>query len=121
MLLAAVWGITKNRRTALRVAGYVRHRGRAWRSAPSRSGSWRTETSALGIFVGYIALILVTTGRSMDQRIALRDQLRRDASPTRCGLRPPTVPATMSLAEALDHALRGTANQPFPVVDDAAA
>jgi CBS domain-containing protein len=31
---------------------------------------------------------------------------------------PPTIPATMSLAEALDHALRGTPNEAFPVVDD---
>ena len=31
---------------------------------------------------------------------------------------PPTIPATMSLGEALDHALRGTTDQPFPVVDE---
>jgi hypothetical protein len=31
---------------------------------------------------------------------------------------PPTIPATLSLAEALDHALRGTTDQPFPVVDE---
>ena len=28
------------------------------------------------------------------------------------------IPATMSLAQALDHALRGTTDQPFPVVDE---
>ena len=73
----------------------------------------------LGIFFGYLAAILVTTGRGMEQRIAFRDQLikghrrRRDATAAHRRSRP-----TMTLAEALDHALRGTPNESFPVVDD---
>jgi len=72
----------------------------------------------LGLFTGYIALILVTTGRSMEQRIALRDRLEQGHVGDAMRPPPPTIPATLSLAEALDHALRGTTDQPFPVVDE---
>ena len=72
----------------------------------------------LGIFAGYIAAILITTGRGMEQRIAFRDQLLKGTVAD--AMRPPprTIPATMSLAEAFDHALRVTPNESFPVVDD---
>ena len=118
MLLAAVWGITKNRRTRVARRGMVRRRGRDWRSPPSPSGRWRNGDVGMGIFTGYIALILVTTGRGMDQRIALRDRLEQGHVGDAMRPPPPTIPATSSLAEALDHALRGTTDQPFPVVDE---
>ena len=117
MLLAAVWGLTKNRRTALRAAGWsgvlvglVFGAAAVWFIANGGIG--------MGIFAGYIAAILVTTGRGMEQRIAFRDQLIKGTVVD--AMRPPprTIPATMSLAEALDHALRGTPNESFPVVDD---
>ncbi len=117
MLLAAVWGLTKNRRTALRAAGWsgllvglIFGAAAVWFIANGGVG--------LGIFAGYIAAILITTGRGMEQRIAFRDQLIKGVVAD--AMRPPprTIPATMSLAEALDHALRGTPNRPFPVVDD---
>ena len=117
MLLAAVWGLTKNRRTALRAAGWsgvlvglVFGAAAVWFIANGGIG--------LGIFAGYIAAILITTGRGMEQRIAFRDQLIKGRVVD--AMRPPprTIPATMSLAEALDHALRGTPNESFPVVDD---
>ena len=117
MLLAAVWGLTKNRRTALRAAGWsgvlvglVFGAAAVWFIANGGVG--------LGIFAGYIAAILITTGRGMEQRIAFRDQLIKGTVVD--AMRPPprTIPATMSLAEALDHALRGTPNESFPVVDD---
>jgi CBS domain-containing protein len=72
----------------------------------------------MGIFTGYIAMILITPGRGMDQRIALRDRLATGRVADAMRPPPPTIPATMSLAEALDHALRGTTDQPFPVVDE---
>ena len=43
---------------------------------------------SMAIFTGYIAMILVTTGRSMEQRIALRDRLSRGVWPMRCGRLP---------------------------------
>ena len=116
MLLAAVWGITKNRRTALRAAGYS---GIAVGVAFGAGAFWfmTNQNIGQGIFVGYIALILITTGRSMDQRIALRDQMVKGRVADAMRPPPSAVPATMSLAEALDHSLRGTKHR-FPVTDE---
>ena len=117
MLLAAVWGLTKNRRTALRVAGWsgvlvglVFGAGALWFISNRNLG--------LGIFAGYIAAILISTGRGMEQRIAFRDQLMKGRVVDAMRPAPPSVPASMSLAEALDHALRGTPGETFPVVDE---
>ncbi len=117
MLLAAVWGLTKNRRTAMRVAGWsgvlvglVFGTGAVWFIANGVVG--------MGIFAGYIAAILISTGRGMEQRIAFRDQLMKGRVADAMRPPPPTIPAAMSLAEALDHALRGAPDEPFPVVDE---
>ena len=117
MLLAAVWGLTKNRRTALRAAGWS---GVLVGLVFGAAAVWFIANGGIGfgIFAGYIAAILITTGRGMEQRIAFRDQLIKGRVVD--AMRPPprTIPTTMSLAEALDHALRGTPNETFPVVDD---
>jgi Zn-dependent protease len=117
MLQAAVWGIAKNRRTAMRAAGWS---GIAVGFAFAAGAVWSisNDNLTLGIFGGYIAAILITTGRGMDQRIAFRDQLVKGRVADAMRPPPPTVPATMSLAEALDHSLRGTVDQTFPVTDE---
>ena len=117
MLLAAVWGITKNRRTALRAAGWS---GVLVGLVFIAAAVWSIGNGdvGMGIFGGYIAAILVSTGRGMEQRIAFRDQLMKGRVVDAMRPAPPTVPATMSLAEALDHALRGAAGETFPVVDE---
>jgi Zn-dependent protease len=117
MLLAAVWGLTKNRRTALRVAGWS---GVLVGLVFGAAAVWfiSHQGLGLGIFSGYIAAILISTGRGMEQRIAFRDQLMKGRVVDAMRPAPPTVPAAMSLAEALDHALRGTAGETFPVVDE---
>ena len=116
MLLAAVWGLTRNRRTALRIAGWA---GIAVGVAFAGAAFWEFSRNdfGTGIFFGYFAAILITTGRSMEGRIAFRDQLVKGRVLE--AMRPPpiAVPATMSLAEALDHVLRGTTDQAFPVTD----
>jgi Zn-dependent protease len=118
MLLAAVWGLTKNRRTALRAAGWsgvlvglVFGAAAVWFIANGVVG--------MGLFAGYIAAILITTGRGMEQRIAFRDQLMRGRVADAMRPPPPTISATMSLAQALDHALREAQDRPIPVVDEA--
>ena len=117
MLLAAVWGLTKNRRVALRAAGWS---GVVVGLAFGAAAVWFIGNGDLGmgIFAGYIAAILISTGRGMEQRIAFRDQMMKGRVGEAMRPPPPTIPATMSLAEALDHALRGTPNESFPVVDD---
>lgn len=116
MLLAAVWGLTRSRRTALRAAGWS---GIAVGLAFGAAAVWliANQDLGLGIFAGYVAAILITTGRDMEQRIVFRDQLMRGKVADAMRPPPPAVPATMSLAEALDHALRGRPDQAFPVTE----
>jgi hypothetical protein len=117
MLQAAVWGMTKNRRTAMRATGYS---GIVIGLAFAAGAVWSVSNGnlTLGIFGGYIAAIVITTGRGMDQRIALRDQLVKGRVADAMRPPPPSVPASLSLAEALDHSLRGTLDQTFPVTDE---
>jgi Zn-dependent protease len=116
MLLAAAWGITGSRRTALRVAGYVGTligavlAGVAVFAFAKESGYW--------LFLGYLAFIMIATGRAMDQRIALRDRLGQGRAADAMRPAPDTMPATMSLSEALDRNLRGAPDRAFPVIDN---
>lgn len=117
VLLATVWGITRNRRIALRAAGWS---GIAVGLAFVVAAIWSIarQDVGLGIFAGYIGAILISTGRGMERRIAFRDQMMKGQVADAMRPPPPAVPATMSLAEALDHALRGTLDQTFPVTQD---
>jgi len=116
MLLAAVWGLTRNRRSALRAAGWS---GTALGLAFGAAAVWliANQDLGLGIFAGYVAAILISTGRGMEQRIVLRDQLVKGRVADAMRPPPPTIPATASLADALDHALRGSPDRAFPVTD----
>jgi Zn-dependent protease len=116
MLLATVWGITGNRRTAMRAAGYG---GIAVGAVIGGVAVWMIATGDIGmaVFLGYVAMILISAGRGMDQRIALRDQLVRGTVADAMRPPPPTVPIEMSLLQALDGYLRGADGQAFPVVD----
>jgi len=80
---------------------------------------WMIATGDIGmaVFLGYVAMILISAGRGMDQRIALRDQLVRGTVADAMRPPPPTVPIEMSLLQALDGYLRGADGQAFPVVD----
>ena len=87
MLLAAVWGLTKDRRLALRVAGWS---GIAIGFAFAAVAVWSLANGdvGMGIFTGYIAMVLITTGRGMDAADrAPRSTRDRGASPTRCDRR----------------------------------
>jgi Zn-dependent protease len=116
MLLAVVWGATGNRRTAMRVAGYG---GIAIGVAIGAVAVWMLTNGDLfmAVFLGYVAMILIATGRAMDQRIAVRDQLVQGTVADAMRPPPPAVPADMSLMQALDDYLRGSDGQGFPVVD----
>jgi len=113
--MAGVWGATKSRRTGMRAAGYTSivvggaMLAYAVYDFSRGGGSW--------LFLGYIGFILLTTGRAMDKRIALRDQLATGTVAQAMRPPPTSVPASMALSEALDHALRGAIGS-FPVVGD---
>ena len=118
MLLAIVWGITKSRRTALRVAGYVGIVvGVALLGAAAWSFTQATDNTFFAIFLGYLGFVMLATGRGMDQRIAFRDQLARGRAADVMRPPPTAVPAEMTLTEALDHALRSDQAGAFPVVE----
>ncbi len=116
MLLAATWGITRNRQTALKVAGV----GGMVVGALFIAGAilaLQDEIFGRAIFFGYLGVILFATGRSMPKQVALRERLA--PATVADAMRPPpaAVPATISLTEALDHGLRGDPEGVFPVVD----
>ena len=116
MLLATVWGISRNRRTAMRVAGY----GGIAVGVVIGVFAVRDLTSGdvpMAVFLGYVAMILIAAGRAMDRRIAVRDQLVKGTVADAMRPPPATVPADLSLMQALDDYLRGADGQGFPVVD----
>jgi Zn-dependent protease len=117
MLLAAVWGLTDDRRTAMRVAGVG---GIIVGVAIGAVAVWLVgarDDVGTAIFFGYVAAILIGAGRAMDRRIAVRDQLVQGLVADAMRPPPPTVPADISLVQALDDYLRGADGQAFPVID----
>ena len=115
MLLAAVWAITRSRRTAMRVVGYV---GIAIGAATIAAAVWMFANEMdWWLFLGYMGFVMVASGRAMDQRIAVRDQLSRGRVADAMTPAPAAVPADMALVQALDSFLRDADGRPFPVVD----
>lgn len=116
MLLATVWGITGDRRTAMRVAGYG---GIAVGALVGGVAVWLVANGDIGtaVFLGYVAMIMIAAGRAMDQRIAFRDQLVQGTVADAMQPPPPAVPIDISLVQALDEYLRGADGQAFPVLE----
>jgi CBS domain-containing protein len=115
MLEAATWGVTHDRRTAAKVAGYgavvvgIVMIAAAVVSFRNESGWW--------IFLGYLGFVMISTGRATPQRIAVRDLLSNGTAAD--AMRPTTdqIPATLTLSEALDGWLRQYPDRIFPVAD----
>ncbi len=115
MLVAAVWGITKDRQTGLRVAGVV---GRGVGIVMGAAAIWSfTNGSGWWLFLGYLAFVLIASGTGMERRVALRDQLARGTVAEAMRAAPPVVPASWTLTQALDQVLRANPNDAFPVQD----
>lgn len=117
MLLAATWGVTRNRRTGLRVAGYGGLLVGAGFVGLAALALIREGDIGRGFFFGYLGSVLIATGRSMGQRIALRDLLVTGTVSDAMRPASTTVPATATLADALDHGLRDEPGRAFPVVE----
>ncbi len=115
MLLAAVWGITGKRRSGLRAAGAV---GVLIGGALLGVAVWQlTQQGGWWLFLGYIGFVMLSSGRSMEGRIRLRDQLEGATARHAMRAPPPSVPADMMLSTALDRFLRGAGGEKFPVVE----
>lgn len=120
MLMAAAWGLTKNRTTALRVAGFG--------SMVIGVGlfayavlSFSQGNGGFGIFMGYLGFILISVGRQVPARAALHQQLSmgtvRDAM-RRLGA---AIPANATVYDATERWLRPEPARTFSVVDDGRA
>ena len=115
MLMAAVWALTKNRATAQRVtaAGSIVVGGGliAWAVIQFMNGG------DFAIFLGLIGFIMISTGRQIPARAALRERLMRGT--TVDAMRPigEAIPASMPLMYATERWLRAQPNRSFPVYD----
>src|SRR6478752_5332117 len=118
MLMAAAWGVTKNRTTALRVAGFgsmvigIGLIGYAVLSFSQGNGGF-------GIFLGYLGFVLVSVGRQVPARAALHQQL--SMGKVRDAMRPPgaAIPANATVYDATERWLRAEPARTFSVVDEA--
>jgi len=115
ILLATAWGVTRSRRAALRVTGWVGlviGSGAAVLAVTAflRDNGW-------WLILGYMAFLMISTGRTMETRIKLRDQLGQGTVADVMRPPPPEVPASMPLSDALDRYLREADGHMLPVVD----
>jgi Zn-dependent protease/predicted transcriptional regulator len=114
--LAAVWKITGDRRKATRAAAAAGLTiGIALAGIAVLLLGERLDLSIYGFF---IAWWMISAARASDRRLLVRESLARGTAAE--AMRPPplTVPADLSLSEALDRYLRGHEEESFPVVDD---
>ena len=116
MLLAIAWGVSRSRRIGMRVAGYG---GITVGVLIAGAAIWTLSTGDpfTALFLGYVAMMMITAGRQMEQRIAARDQLVKGRVADAMRPPPPAVPIDISLVQALDDYLRGADGRTFPVVD----
>lgn len=118
MLLSATWGATHDRRTALKVAGWggIAVGVAFFVYAILQFGNPNGDVGSAFFFI-YIGVVLIGTGRAMPQRIALRDRLHVGTVADAMREAPDAVAADATLMQALDHVLRTSPDQSFPVVD----
>jgi Zn-dependent protease len=115
MLLAAVWGITHDRFTAMRVAGLggVAVGGVlgliALQQLQSNNGDW--------IFFGFIGWMMIGQGLQVARQVPLLRQLARGIVAEAMREPPEPVPAGDTLLNALETHLRDDRSTEFPVVD----
>lgn len=117
VLLATAWGISRSRRTGLRVAG--------WGGLLVGAGFLVFAANAIvnggdvggAFFFGYLGAVLLATGRSMSRRIELRDRLGAGTVADAMRPSPFAIAASTTLSQALDLGLRERPTQGFPVVD----
>ena len=69
------------------------------------------------LFLGYVGAVLMATGRGMDARVALLGRLAAGRVADAMRPPPPSVPADLTLSDALDRYLREADGEAFPVVD----
>jgi Zn-dependent protease len=116
MLMALTWGITRNRVLALRVAGFgsLLVGGALIFYALLSLGNGNGGA----LFFGYIGFVLISAGRQIPQRAALRQKLQRGTAADAMRPAHERIPAGISLRDATERWLRAVPNITFPVEDN---
>lgn len=115
MLLAGVWGVTKDRYTGMKVAGWggVVVGGVlgaiAIQRLQDRSGDW--------IFLGFIGWMMIAQGMQVIRQVPLLRQLSEGRVAQAMRPPPSPIPTTSTLLDALESHLRAAPSVRFPVVD----
>jgi hypothetical protein len=117
MLMAAAWGATNNRATALKVAGFGSMVVGVGLIAYAVL-SFSQGNGPFGIFMGYLGFVLITVGRQVPARAALHQQL--SMGKVRDAMRPlgAAIPANVTVYDATERWLRPEPARTFSVVDD---
>ena len=120
MLMAAAWGATKNRATALKVAGFGSMVVGIGLLAYAFFSLSRGDPG-FGIFLGYLGFVLITVGRQVPARAALHQQLSMGR--VRDAMRPlgVAIPANATVYDATERWLRPEPARTFSVVDEGRA
>jgi Zn-dependent protease len=116
MLMAIAWGVSRKRALAMRVAGVgsllVGGGLIVWAVLEFGKGNGGA------IFAGYIGFVMISVGRQIPPRAALRERLERGTA--RDAMRPVTdpIPADATVYEATEQWLRARPKHSFPVADN---
>ena len=115
MLLAIVWGITKDRFLALRVAGWG---GVAVGASLGLIGLQRLRAeSADWLFFAFIGWMMISQGLQVGKQSPVLRDLSEGRVADAMGPPPPPIPAEATLLHALETHLRADRSTEFPVVD----
>lgn len=118
MLLAVVWGITRDRFTALRIAGWggvaigVALGLIALQRLRQRDTDW--------IFFAFVGWMMIGQGRQVIRQAPVLERLARGRVSDAMGQPPAPIPADVTLLHALETHLREDRTTEFPVVDGSA-
>jgi Zn-dependent protease len=115
MLLAVIWAVTKDRGRATRAAGNV---GVVVGFLLAAVGVWLfSRNDGFGIWCLILAWLLIRSSRSLAAQIQVREELKAGLVSDAMGPPPNTIPATMTLSQALDLYLRERHDLAFPVLE----
>jgi hypothetical protein len=113
MLMAVAWGITRKRVLALRIAGIgslvVGGGLIVWAVFSFGNGN------GSAIFLGYVGFVMLTAGRQIPSRAALRERLQRGTARDAMRSILDPIPADIPLYEATERWLRARPETVFPV------